>query len=57
MFEREGHFVSSAFAYRAAKNRIHEERHPDVPRLQYSLIRRRKAGPWLPVTEEAEGEQ
>ena len=49
VFEREGDFISAAFAYRAAKKRIHEERHPDVPSLKYAIIRRRKAGPWLPV--------
>lgn len=49
VFERDGHYISTAFAYRAAKMRIHEERHPGVPGLQYSLIQRAKAGPWLPV--------
>src|SRR5690606_30717939 len=49
VFDREGHFISAAFAYRAAKNRIHEERHPDVPSLQYAIVRRRKAGPWEPA--------
>lgn len=52
VFEREGDFISAAFAYRAAKKRIHEERHPNVPTLQYALIRRRKAGPWEPVESE-----
>lgn len=49
VFERDGHYISTAFAYRAAKMRIREERHPGVPGLQYSLIQRTKAGPWLPV--------
>ena len=49
VFEREGDFISAAFAYRAAKKRIHEERHPDTPSLQYAIIRRIKAGPWEPV--------
>ena len=48
-FERDGHYISTAFAYRAAKMRIREERHPGVPGLQYSLIQRTKAGPWLLV--------
>ena len=49
VFERDGHYTSTAFAYRAAKMRIREERYPGVPDLQYSLIQRTKAGPWLPV--------
>lgn len=49
VFEREGDFISAAFAYRAAKKRIDEEHQVDLPRLQYLIVRRRKAGPWLPV--------
>ena len=49
VFERDGDFISPAFAYRAAKKRIGEEDSADVPRLQYLIVRRRKAGPWLLV--------
>ena len=49
VFERDGDFISPAFAYRAAKKRIGEEDSADVPRLQYLIVRRRKAGPWIEV--------
>lgn len=53
VFEREGDFISAAFAYRAAKKRIDEEHQADLPRLQYQIVRRRKAGLWLPVEGES----